>query len=269
MTLERTKNPPPMLANYKLGKLPPKHIVGLPLLTDYTTALPAPPPVVDYGKNIMNLSMMLNDQLGDCTVAAIGSAIESWTSSAQPSEAVLSDAVVLQVYKAVSGYDGTPDTDNGAACADVLRYWYDTPIAGHALSAFASLRPGNHADIMNAIWLFGACYIGVQLPLTAQTGPWDVAEGASILTGNSAAGSWGGHCITIVAYDQQGLTCVTWGALKTMTWRFWDSYCDEAFGILSKDWVETSGNSPSGFDYEKLMADMAALKHGLATVKKL
>jgi hypothetical protein len=45
-----------------------------------------------------------------------------------------------------------------------------------------------------------------------------------------------------------------------MSWNFWAAYCDEAYGLLSKDWLEASGKAPSGFDAAALTADMAALR---------
>lgn len=42
----------------------------------------------------------------------------------------------------------------------------------------------------------------------------------------------------VVAYDSRSLTVVTWGALQTMTWGFWAAYCDEAYAILSPDYLE-------------------------------
>ena len=250
------------LALMKLGKLAPKRMMGLPMISTYTKHLPAPPPVVDYGSVARTDAMFLNDQLGCCTVSAIGHCLEIWSATAESAEVTLSDSVISSVYSAVSGYNGDPQTDNGAACADVLRYWYENPIDGHVLKAFAAVRPGVHDDIKNAVYRFGCCYIGIQLPLTAQdqNGTWDVIGGGN-LTGNAAPGSWGGHCVEINAYhDNLGLTCRTWGMEKKMTWAFWDSYCDEAFALLSADWIEADGRSPQEINLNELISDMAELK---------
>ena len=246
------------LAKMKLGKHPAKHMFGLPLVSSYTRHLPPPPPATNYGIKARTDAMFLNDTLGCCTVSAIGHAVEVWTANAQAAEVTLPDSEIRRVYGAVSGYNGDPQTDNGAACADVLRYWYDNPIDGHKLNAFASVRPGNHDDIKNAVYRFGSCYIGIQLPLTAQDqdGPWDVVGGGN-MTGNAAPGSWGGHCVAIDAYDDDsGLTCRTWSMEKKMTWAFWDAYCDEAFALLGQDWIEADGRSPDEIDISQLMDDM-------------
>ncbi len=74
----------------------------------------------------------------------------------------------------------------------------------------------------------------------------------------STPGSWGGHAVPVIAYDASGLTCITWGALKRMTWAFWDAYCDEAYACLSRDWA--AARAPSGFDWAALDADLGGFR---------
>jgi hypothetical protein len=64
----------------------------------------------------------------------------------------------------------------------------------------------------------------------------------------------------VVAYDARGLTVVTWGALQTMTWSFWEAYCDEAYAILSADYLDGKQKAPQGFSMQELEADLADLK---------
>ena len=103
--------------------------------------------------------------------------------------------------------------------------------------------------------LFGGLYIGVSLPASAQNQDvWDVATGP-----DAEAGSWGGHCVNVVGYDADGLTVVTWGATKRMTWAFWLAYVDEAYAILSNDFLTTAGQTPNGFDLAALTNDLRAV----------
>jgi hypothetical protein len=56
------------------------------------------------------------------------------------------------------------------------------------------------------------------------------------------------------------LYVVTWGALKSMSWQFYDAYMDEAFAVLSTDWISASAKTaPSGFDMAALQQDLAAV----------
>jgi hypothetical protein len=111
------------------------------------------------------------------------------------------------------------------------------------------------------LWALGGLYTGVALPLSAQEQmqrrqPWDVpAEGP---TGDGAPNSWGGHCLWTVAYDADGLTCLTWGQKQRLTWAFWQAYCDECLPILAPEW-HSAGKCPAGFDVAALQADIAAL----------
>jgi hypothetical protein len=49
--------------------------------------------------------------------------------------------------------------------------------------------------------------------------------------------------------------------VQRMTWGFWDAYCDEAYAVLSKDWIsKVNKKAPNQFDFQTLRADLAALK---------
>jgi len=108
--------------------------------------------------------------------------------------------------------------------------------------------------VETAAWLFGGLYIGLQMPLTAQAQK--VWDWTGSLAGPARPGSWGGHAVDVVRYDKNGLTVVTWGRLQELTWQFWDRYCDEAYCMLSDDFLE-KGNAPNGFDLAALEADLA------------
>ena len=38
-----------------------------------------------------------------------------------------------------------------------------------------------------------------------------------------------------------------------MTWAFWDTYCDEAYVLLSPDWFAANDKAPPDFDYQQLV----------------
>ena len=243
----------------KLGKQTAHHDKRVPMLSKYTGGLPTPPTKVDYTAKITNLGMMLNDKLGDCTCAAVGHCVQEWTAEAQKQQVIIPDQTILQLYETVGHYNpNNPNSDRGAIELNVLNYWLANPVAGNQLSAFAALEPHNHQEIQDAVYIFGNCYIGLALPLSAQTQTvWTVPPGGAV--GQGAPGSWGGHAVPIVAYDQRGLTCITWGELKRMTWQFWNAYCDEAYGLLSPDWVNAN-KCPAGFNWQQLETDMGDLR---------
>jgi len=219
--------------------------------------LPAPPKSVDWTKGITNWGVMLNDQLGDCTIAGAAHAIQVWT--AENGKCVrLPNAVIEQYYERWDGYKpGDKSTDCGGVELDVLNRWKKEGMAGHRLYAFADPKVKNLREIRQSIALFGGVYISLDLPLTAQKQKvWD----ARANPGEKAKkGSWGGHCVFVPAYDAESFTCVTWGELKKMTVAFWKAYCDEAHVLLSHDWVTAKG-SPAGFDLKQLEADLGLIR---------
>ena len=70
--------------------------------------------------------------------------------------------------------------------------------------------------------------------------------------GDDAPNPNNGHCIPAVGYDADQLLIVTWGELKSMAWDFYDAYADEAFAVLSQDFIEKSGVSPQGLNLQAL-----------------
>ena len=242
----------------KLGRLPTKHDPRTLHLSRYMLeGLPPPPAAVDWMDKIGDWGMMGNDSVGDCTCACAGHEIEAWTAYAS-SEAVISTADVLAAYSAITGYDPSdPNTDQGAACLDVLKYWRTTGIGGHKIGAFVAVDPKSELQIKLACYLFGSVYLGVDLPVSAQSQDvWDVPEGGPV--GDGAPGSWGGHAIPIQAYDLTGETVITWGSKQRMTPAFLATYCSEAYAILSQDFI-AAGKAPNGFDLATLTTDLAAL----------
>lgn len=245
----------------KLGKKTAKLIKGLPALGSYTLHLKASPPEADYSLAIKRRPLFGNDKLGDCTCAQGAHAIQLWTSLTQENETVLTDKAVIDFYSKTCGYVvGDQYTDSGGILADVLKYWYLNGYDGHKLAGFASIRPGNRASVRDSIYLFGAVSLGLQLPLTVQNATfWDVSPDVP-LTGNAEPGSWGGHAALGVAYTPDYLLIYTWDKFIKATWSWVDRYMDEAFALLSPDWINLSGNAPPGFDLASLQADMQAIK---------
>jgi hypothetical protein len=245
-------------SNLKLGKLNPVHDPRTLMLADYldTSALPATPATYVWAKNISATAwgMMGNDKSGDCTCAAAGHLIMEWTDD-NGQLITPTDPQIIAAYSAITGYNPvTGANDNGAVETEVLNYWRNTGIAGRKILAYAALEPKNHNHIMLSTFLFGGCYIGMALPISAQTQTvWSVPPGGAV--GKGAPGSWGGHAVPVIGYDNHGLTIITWGATKKMTWSFWDAYCDESYAIISNDFAG-SKPAPNGFDLAALQADL-------------
>jgi hypothetical protein len=248
---------PTMPFTGKLGKQPPKKDPRtLQLATYFTKALKPPPASVDYSKNIPIWPMYLNDRIGDCTVAYVGHQVQAWTTLSRNHDVMITDDQVLHAYEAIAGYDpAKPATDQGAYEADVLKYWRGTGIGGRKITAWADVLPMSAVNVRQAVFLFGGLFLGLAMPTTAQSQiVWDVVDKA--FRGDSAPGSWGGHAVNVVGYDDKYVYVITWGAVKAMTWAFFKAYCDEAHAVLSWDWLKPVGWAPIGFNLTQLMADL-------------
>lgn len=238
----------------RLGKLARKFDPAIRAIAPMSHVWPPAPATVNWAdKADQNFGMMMNDRLGDCTCAAGGHLVQVWTSQTRPNEITVLDDDVGKFYQGACGWNpADPATDQGGIETVVLRYWQKNPLAGHKLDAVGSVAPGSRTDVKAAIWLFGGCYIGVQLPISAQSqGIWDVPVQGPI--GSGEPGGWGGHAVCVVGYNDDGLDFVSWGKLMRMTWRFWDTYCDEAYALLSPDWFAATDVAPPNFKYQQLV----------------
>jgi hypothetical protein len=205
--------------------------------------------------------MLCNDTLGCCTISGVFHAVQAWVvSNILPSVPVDSDNVIqfsdqdiIEYYSSWDGYvPGNPSTDQGGDELTVLNSWRQSGLLGYQLLAYADPDPQNSDHIEQAINLFGGVYLGIQLPVTAQTQDvWDVVN-SEMNSDDGQPGSWGGHAVWALDYDADTITCITWGQLKKMTWQFLFAYCDEAHALISPDWVPLAG-----FDLATLQADLS------------
>lgn len=241
----------------KLGCLPSLHDHRTFKLESFLTGiLPQVKPSVCWSGKMKPITMMANDRMGNCTCASAGHMVQSWTAN-ESSQVILPDSDIIKAYSAVSGYNPkTGANDNGAVLMDVLKLWRNKGIGGHKVKAFVSINPRNHDHIKLAIDLFGGVYMAVGLPLSAQgKTSWDSPANT---TGRNRPRSWGGHAIPSVTYNSRYCPVITWGMEIDMTWDFWDAYGEECYAIISTDWI-TDGQSPSGFDMNRLEKALAAL----------
>ena len=243
-----------MKTRFKLGKHPKKQDSRNLQFSKYikTTVLPPVPAVVDYSDKITQWGMMLNDRIGDCTIAAAGHLIEEWTDG----KTIVPDSTITSVYSFISGYDPvTGKNDNGCAELDVLNYWHNNGINNDKIGAFTEVDIKKPVDIKTALYLFNGLYIGVNLPESAQNEfqenlPWTVVQGSPIE---------GGHAIILTGFDSKYFHAVTWGALVSIEPAWLSKYMDEAYAIISNDYF-SGAKTLEGFDIASLMSDLNLIK---------
>lgn len=242
----------------KFGKKPARYDPRTLKLAKYLTPALQPPPVyVDYSKGFhIDWKIMLNGDLGDCTIAACGHAIQTWTLN-NGRMVTVPDSAILTGYEDACGYvNGDPSTDNGGDELTVLNYFRQTGIAGRKILAYADPDPGTILHIKQAVWLFGGVYIGFSVPQSFMD---QFNAGQPITPLANDGGIVGGHAVFVQGYNSFGLIFDTWGARTVMSWSFWSDprYVDESHALLSMDWINSHGMDPQGVLLAQLEQDLS------------
>lgn len=198
---------------------------------------------------------------GDCVFAGGDHETMLWQAEGGGKAASFTGATAISDYAAVTGYVvGDDSTDRGTVVRDALLYRRRTGLvdaggARHKLGAFVQLEPGNTDHVKLGTYLLGVAGIGFQFPSSAMRQfdrgkPWTVVAGAQVE---------GGHYVPVIGYSAAGVLVVSWGRVQLMTWPFFRKYVDEAWGLLSPEFLR-AGRSPQGFDLKGLKTYLSALK---------
>ena len=257
---------------WKLGRNPSPPDDRNLKLTKYLTIgkLPPTPQSVRYSTAVLRVGgyrMLLNDTLGCCVPAEMFHTVMQHAANAGHPMPVPSDAEVISLYSAIGGYvPGDPSTDNGCDMLTALNYWRNTGITingvVHKIGAFAQINLADPDEINAALWIFGSTFDGVNLPAAMQNSNfWGNIP--SDLSGDWEPGSWGGHCVgqadATLDPNLDLYQTVTWGGLMATDATFMKAYCDEAYVVISQDWLADNGQCPAGFDIAALTDDLTSV----------
>jgi hypothetical protein len=252
-----------MSLNLKLGKKAARPEAVKFKLTDFVNLTELPKPPRSFGHEALfgrkAWGMLGNDGFGDCVWAGAAHETMMWNKEVGK-DVLFTDKQVLSDYSAVTGFNPSdPNTDQGTDMKEAASYRRKTGIIDakgvrHKVAAYLSITPGNIQEHYVALYLFGAVGIGIEFPGTAMDQfnkgkSWSVVRGARIE---------GGHYIPLVA-KRTHIECVTWGQVQPMTTAFFTKYNDESIVYVSNEAL-VNRKSPEGFDYEKLMQCLGALK---------
>jgi hypothetical protein len=171
-------------------------------------------------------------------------------------------AECLALYAEVTGFDpsagppGDNPTDRGTALEDLLLHWQRVGItvAGqiHKIEGFAALDLASVAQQRYATYLFGGSYLGINCPQRCEsdTTNWNFGPGLPIA---------GGHCVIRAGEGAAGGQTGSWGMWIPTSNLFYRSYQDEAYIVVTPDWLGKQGKSPTGLDLDGLLAAMRQL----------
>ncbi len=247
-------------AQVKLGRIRPKsRPLGLGLsnyLSMESLLASPPPPSVDYtAKAMASLSRMyLNDQYGDCVIAGKYHSVGVWSGNDAGAPAVGDDSEVLSAYHTICG-----PGDDGCIITNVLDYMRANGLSlsgvSHKIDGYVNCDWTNKLLVQAAIYLFGTVTIGLNLPQAWESaGVWDVTNTQIV----------GGHDVTCVGYNSQGVQISSWGRIYTITWAAFTStkWLEECYVLLAPDWYGSDKLAPSGVDVATLQADLQKISGG-------
>ncbi|MEO7961978.1 MAG: hypothetical protein ABIR19_10550 [Ginsengibacter sp.] len=256
----------PRRPKVKSGRLPYVHDSRTLDLSDYLPQenITTIPPEYNWGRKIKpeKWGTLGNSKINNCTCAAAGHLIMTWTSNIGKLHRPATQAIV-EAYTEVTGYN--PKTDgigNPVEAIKVLKYWRKKGIDEHKITAFAKLDFKNREQLKQAIYLYGGCYVGMNLPKSAEdqyfkSKKWTIPRGGAI--GDGALGSWIGHALVITGYKDHELRVITWGREMIMDLDFWETYVDESYAVFSEDFI-SDNETPTKISVDILRKDIKALK---------
>lgn len=260
----KSDKPDPSLL--KTGRLPYVHDSRTLDLADYLPGenISEIPAEYNWGKKIKpdKWGALGNLKINDCTCAAAGHLIISWTSNVGKLHRPTTKAIV-KAYTAITDYD--PEVDGigkPVEAIKALKYWRKHGIAGRKIIAFAKLDFKNRQQLIQAIYLYGGCYVGINLPRSAEqqyfkSEKWTVPREGT--TGDGAPGSWLGHALIITGYQKDELRLISWGKEMIMTLDFWETYVDESYAVFSEDFIKDD-KTPTHINIDFLRKKLKDLK---------
>jgi len=250
---------------FKGGKLPPVRKPQHVALSDHLSMAAAWQPVPhgwEFAVPLSEMSVLGNDQYGCCAEAGAYGLAQIQSANSTPDDPIVpTTEQVLELYGAVTGFNaGDPGTDQGTVLTDLLDYWKNTGFEVTRRSGkretsqiigWATLDISSFAQLRWAAYTFGCSYLGINCPQRCEddTDNWDFGPGLPIA---------GGHCIVQAGEGSLGGKMRSWGLFIPASTAFMGAYIDEGHVVVTKEWLNAQGRSPSALDLDGLLAAMKA-----------
>lgn len=229
--------PPVDHTKVRLGKLEyvfdPHTLKMARFISDEITA----PPTfnVDKGKKPFPTNMWGNNAWGDCVLATRANEQLRFERIEQRRTIPMTDQIVIDKYKEMTGSQSPGDArDQGLVMLYANRDWrkagWKVGTRNYNIYAYGELDPHNHEQLRQACFALAGLQFGFALPVGIQGKQGWIYNGET--GGEWEPGSWGGHAVYCLGYDQNGMTIMTWGYKCKVNWAFIDKYADEAWAIV-------------------------------------
>lgn len=227
-------------------------------MSSYVTPLPMVPKTFGHVRSAApsgGWGMLGNDQVGDCVLAGAAHEQMVWAWATDTTVPRFTGTDVITQYHYLTGGQDTGLDPIAVARWRCTNGFVDTDGVIHKIKAYASVANRVEAEV--AVYLFGACGLGLALPDTAEEQfqgrePWDDLD--------SMSDPKKGHYVPMVGKNSRGnYMVVTWGRLQAMTPQYFDRYVVGGLCYFSLEYLTATGKSPELFDEAQLDADLAAL----------
>jgi hypothetical protein len=234
-----------------LGKLPVEKVDLAPLrMYMRQGVLPPAPRSFDYSGRVANYPMAKNNKLGDCVCAGGVHSLQLAYAEIGEDFVYPGDAAVQTTYFGLTG-----GGDTGLVESTFLKTWNDSTFLGTQIAGFAPVNIKDKAEVASALYMFGSLFLGVEMPQSAQQQfgarqTWSVVPGSPIE---------GGHCVVAAGANPLGIDVITWGAVQSVTWEWWDEYTTEAYVIIPQIFVEVGHGPISDLRVLQLQQDLQLL----------
>ena len=201
----------------------------------------------------------IGDGVGDCVIAAAMHYAQVETANTG-NPLTPTTTLAIQTYSAITGYvPGDPDTDNGTDFeSQLFPFWkkHGIPMLDkngkevlHKILGFAALDLTSIAQQRWAQFTFGGKLSGINCPQSAldNTSNWTYVPDSPIE---------GGHGVTEPGQGRAGWHTISWGLSIPGTWEFSQKLADEMYVVVTDQWLNAQGVSPSGLNLNGLLAAM-------------
>ena len=225
------------------------------------------------------LGVMLNTMYFDCGCAGAGHCIQAWTAIAHGKMITIPDLHILLLYQATAPFNPMDmSTNTGCYMLDILKYWHQygifDGIQSHTIAAYVDLNPSHTVakskkivgnidqdHVKLSIEFFGPLYCGIRVPdfMNEQILAGEVLNPNTINNPPTINQCQEGHTIVLIGYDEIGLIYISLGTYYKMSWDFFARYADEAYCIITTDWIKKFKPTESNFQIQKLFDDVKGI----------